>query len=150
MNPEFAAPLQMASSMGPLEHKYKWHILANHTWKTQHEKSLIPFCSATAISSLLGLLTGGLMRHKGEHTWLPGMHHSLYFSTAIKSSHFKVTFFQLASQHCDPAEYMGVCIDKWFWHGVINWKNINPKTHNGCYIFFQNFFRKRITNVKFS
>ncbi len=30
-NPELAAPLQMAASMGPLVRKYKWHILENHT-----------------------------------------------------------------------------------------------------------------------
>lgn len=30
-NPEFAAPLQMVASMGPIERKCEWHILENHT-----------------------------------------------------------------------------------------------------------------------
>lgn len=47
----------------------------------------------------------GFNETQGEHTRLPGTHHCLHAFTTIKHPQFKVTLFQLGSQHPEPAEH---------------------------------------------
>lgn len=75
------------------------------------------------------------------------MRHSFHAFTTIKHPHFKVTFFQLASQHPEPAEHGGVC-EGVFWHSVANLKKKKKKItklilaagKNICYLLHNLFF----------
>lgn len=106
-------------------------------WRITHERlSMTSCCFHSALpqpSAALLACYWGFNEIQGEHTWLPGMPHSLHFSTTIKCPHFKVTFFQLVRQHPETAEHGGVCGGV-YWQVILAQRNQlkNHQIHCNC------------------